>query len=95
MQHDKELAQQLQLGSWKDYDYINQSGCGRIDGVDDSKRFDALRLALSVLQVSPENTEAIFSVIAAVLWLGNLKFSVSSAAFTYLHTKTSRIDSKC
>jgi myosin V len=70
------------LRSWKDYDYVNQSGCSSIDGVDDSKKFDALRLALNVLQVSQENTEAIFSVIAAVLWLGNLQFQVrGSTAF--------------
>ena len=64
------------LKSWKDYEYVNQSGCNSISGVDDSKKFDALRLALNVLQVSTENTEAIFSVIAGILWLGNLRFQV-------------------
>jgi len=73
-QSDKELADQLLLTTWKDFHYINQSGCYKINGVDDSKKFDALRLAMNVLQVSAEQTEAIFSVLSAVLWLGNLQF---------------------
>ena len=64
------------LKSWKNYDYDNQSGCASINGVDDSKKFDGLRLALNVLQVSTENTDSIFSVIAGILWLGNLRFGV-------------------
>lgn len=64
------------LKSWKCYQYINQSGCPSINGVDDSKKFDGLRLALNVLQVSNEDTESIFSVIAGILWLGNLRFAV-------------------
>jgi len=69
------------LKSWKDYNYVNQSGCNSISGVDDSKKFDALRLALNVLQVSTENTEAIFSVIAGILWLGNIQFQVCKLDF--------------
>lgn len=72
------------LKSWKDYEYVNQSGCNSISGVDDSKKFDALRLALNVLQVSTENTEAIFSVIAGILWLGNLRFQVCISEDTIL-----------
>lgn len=64
------------LKSWKHYHYVNQSGCANIDGVDDAKKFDALRLALNVLQVSTEDTESIFAVIATILWLGNLQFKV-------------------
>lgn len=64
------------LKSWEYYGYVNQSGCTNIPGVDDSKKFDSLRLALNVLQVSTEDTESIFSVIASILWLGNLRFGV-------------------
>ena len=75
-QCDKELAEQLLLGTWREYEYVNQSGCTNISGVDDAKKFEALRLALNVLQVPADKIEAIFSVISAVLWLGNLQFRV-------------------
>lgn len=64
------------LKSWEHYHYVNQSGCASIDGVDDTKKFDGLRLALNVLRVSTEDTESIFAVIASILWLGNLQFKV-------------------
>lgn len=65
------------LKSWNHYEYVNQSGCASINGVDDSKKFDGLRLALNVLQVTTEDTESIFSVVAGILWLGNLRFKVT------------------
>ncbi|XP_046440084.1 myosin-I heavy chain-like isoform X4 [Daphnia pulex] len=73
-QHDKELSNLWMLKSWNHYEYVNQSGCASINGVDDSKKFDGLRLALNVLQVTTEDTESIFSVVAGILWLGNLRF---------------------
>ncbi len=56
------------------FNYLNQSGCVRLDGVDDAARFDALRLAFEVVQIPTEKIEGIVSVVAAVLWLGNLAF---------------------
>ncbi|KJE90233.1 myosin-X [Capsaspora owczarzaki ATCC 30864] len=56
------------------YAYTNKSGCIKIDDVDDKKDFDALRLAMTVLNISPENQDSIFSLLAAILIMSNLKF---------------------
>ena len=58
------------------FDYLNQSGCVRLEGVDDEAKFDALRLAFEVVQIPSDFVDGIFSVLSAVLWLGNLTFKV-------------------
>jgi myosin heavy subunit len=74
LQHSKDLAQQFHLRPAECFAYLNQSGCAKIDGVDDARRFDALRLAFNVLQIQPEMSDGIFSVLSAILWLGNIQF---------------------
>jgi len=68
------LGQQFKLRNAECYNYLNQSGCAKIDGVDDARRFDALRLAFNVLQIQPEMSDGIFCVLSAILWLGNIQF---------------------
>ncbi|XP_020146620.1 myosin-3 [Aegilops tauschii subsp. strangulata] len=58
------------------YNYLKQSSCLRIDGVDDAKRFSSLLGALDIVQISGENQMELFSMLAVVLWLGNISFSV-------------------
>lgn len=48
---DKEFAEQYKLQPASHYKYLNQSGCVKIDGISDFKKFEALRLAFTVLQV--------------------------------------------
>ena len=77
MQRDQELADRLILHGGPDaFDYLNQSGCVRLEGVDDEAKFDALRLAFEVVQIPSDFVDGIFSVLSAVLWLGNLTFKV-------------------
>ena len=40
-------------------------------------QFDALRLAFEVVQIPRESSDTIFSVLSAILWLGNLSYQVS------------------
>ncbi|KQK15762.1 myosin-3 isoform X2 [Brachypodium distachyon] len=58
------------------YNYLKQSACLRIDGVDDAKKFSSLLDALDIIHISGENQMELFSMLAVVLWLGNISFSV-------------------
>ena len=76
-QRDAGLAAKYQVEPPASYHYLNQSASSRLDGVDDADKFDALRLAFEVVQIPSQTTDAIFSVLSAILWLGNLKFQVN------------------
>ena len=73
-QRDPELASKFRLRSPTEYNYLNQSGCIELDGVNDADKLDGLRLAFEVVQIPPDMLEGILSVLSAILWLGNLTF---------------------
>ncbi|KAL6657794.1 hypothetical protein ACP70R_005574 [Stipagrostis hirtigluma subsp. patula] len=70
------IKKKLYLKSPNDYNYLKQSNCLRIDGVDDAKKFSVLVDAFDTIQISKEDQMKLFSMLAAVLWLGNISFSV-------------------
>ncbi|XP_062189417.1 myosin-3-like [Phragmites australis] len=70
------LKKKLFLKSANDYNYLKQSNCLRIDGVDDAKKFSVLVDAWDTIKISKEDQMKLFSMLAAVLWLGNISFSV-------------------
>jgi myosin heavy subunit len=76
-QRDKELAEKFSLKPASFYNYLNQSGCNTLEGVDDADKFDALRLAFEVVQIPPDLIEGILSVLVAILWLGKYTFGFS------------------
>ncbi|XP_047330260.1 myosin-1-like [Impatiens glandulifera] len=70
------LRDKLNLMDASEYEYLRQSNCFSIPGVDDSEEFRVVQEALDVVHVSKEDQEDVFAMIAAVLWLGNISFTV-------------------
>ncbi|XP_059621971.1 myosin-I heavy chain isoform X2 [Phlebotomus argentipes] len=72
--NNKELSGVLHLRDPSFYRYLNASGNVQIDIPLESRRFEALRLAFTVLQIPQPMVDGIFRVLSAILWLGNLNF---------------------
>ncbi|GLT62517.1 hypothetical protein SLA2020_351490, partial [Shorea laevis] len=70
------LRERLNLRIASEYNYLNQSDCLAIHGVDDARKFHKLMEALDILRISREDQEHMFAMLAAVLWLGNISFEV-------------------
>ncbi|XP_010557555.1 PREDICTED: myosin-1-like [Tarenaya hassleriana] len=70
------LREKLNLMSAHQYKYVGQSNCYSIDGVDDAERFHSVIEALDIVHVSKEDQENVFAMLAAVLWLGNVSFTI-------------------
>jgi myosin heavy subunit len=68
------VGEALHLKTPSFYRYLNASGNVEIDTNCEAKRFEALRLAFTVLQIPQPMVEGIFRVLSAILWLGNLDF---------------------
>ncbi|WZZ13818.1 hypothetical protein YC2023_106907 [Brassica napus] len=63
------------LGEPKTYHYLNQSKCLEVDSINDAEEYHATRRAMDVVGISTEEQDAIFSVVAAILHLGNVEFA--------------------
>ncbi|CAH8328988.1 unnamed protein product [Eruca vesicaria subsp. sativa] len=70
------IREKLNLKSAHEYKYLGQSNCYSINGVDDAERFHSVKEALDIVHVSKEDQESVFAMLAAVLWLGNVSFTV-------------------
>nr|GEW22493.1 myosin-1 [Tanacetum cinerariifolium] len=70
------LREKLNLKSAHEYKYLQQSNCYTIPGVNDAEQFVIVMEALDIVHVSKEDQENVFAMLAAVLWLGNVTFSV-------------------
>ncbi|KAJ4745293.1 Myosin-2 [Rhynchospora pubera] len=71
-----DIKDKLKIKEVMDYDYLKKGNCLRIDGVDDAKQFKMLMKALDTMEMAKEDQMKVFSILSAVLWLGNIKFSV-------------------
>lgn len=66
-------------GGCKDFAFLNPSGYD-IDEVDDTAEFEATRSALAATGFGNKEQEALFSLVAGVLHLGNVKFKEGDKA---------------
>ncbi|KAH8271071.1 hypothetical protein KR018_006777, partial [Drosophila ironensis] len=70
----------LQEQSPSQYHYLSQGGCFTLPGRGDAKDFADIRAAMKVLSFKPEEVWSIFSLLAAILHLGNLRFKATEVA---------------
>ncbi|KAK0574943.1 hypothetical protein LWI29_031344 [Acer saccharum] len=70
------IREKLDLRTANEYKYLRQSSCHSITGVDDAEQFQVVVEALDTVHVSKEDQESVFAMLAAVLWLGNVSFTV-------------------
>nr|DAD32793.1 TPA_asm: hypothetical protein HUJ06_011644 [Nelumbo nucifera] len=70
------LREKLHLKKASEYKYLKQSNCFSIPGVDDAERFRIVMEALYIVHISKEDQNSVFAMLAAVLWLGNISFTV-------------------
>ncbi|TMW39593.1 hypothetical protein DOY81_015327, partial [Sarcophaga bullata] len=59
------------------YVYLSQGACTTLKGKNDMKDFADIRSAMQVLSFKPEEVWNIFSLLAAILHLGNLQFKAT------------------
>lgn len=69
-----DVGQKYKLGNPRTFHYLNQSNCIELEGIDDAKEYLATRRAMDIVGISPEEQDAIFRVVAAILHLGNIEF---------------------
>lgn len=73
----EEEREQLGLTPVEHFDYLNQGGAPRIEGVDDAKDFKETRQSLDRLGVSKEVQSTLWRILAALLHIGNIKITAT------------------
>ena len=73
----KIFTESMFLGPPDSYNYLNQSGCYDVQGMDDAKEFNDMKAACNVMNIVDEDQQAIFRVISGILHLGNIVFTQS------------------
>lgn len=72
---DSSMLNKLHLTNQpNDYYYLNQSNCIEIDDTDDSVEYDNLIQSMNVLNIKQDEQIQIFTLIAAILHIGNITF---------------------
>lgn len=69
--HEKK---ELELYAPKYYQYLNQSGCYDVHGVNDAQNYRETRHAMKVIGMAEEESIEVFRMVAAILHVGNIQF---------------------
>ncbi|KAI5800470.1 myosin-1 [Pyronema domesticum] len=62
------------------YLYTSKAGCLEVPGIDDVAEFADTLNAMNVIGLSKDEQDQIFRMIAAILWLGNVRFKPSETS---------------
>ena len=67
----------LKLTKAEDYHYLRQGGCTTVDGIDDAEELRLMKDAFTRLGIATEDMITLFTTVAAVLHLGNVRFNAA------------------
>ncbi|XP_052169711.1 myosin-1-like [Oryza glaberrima] len=70
------LRDKLNMKKADEYKYLKQSCCYSIAGVDDAQMFRTVTEAMNIVHISKEDQDNVFTMVSAVLWLGDVSFTV-------------------
>lgn len=71
---DVGLKSRLKLGPVESYKLLNQSGCIKVNGVDDSAEFRDVKAAMVTLSFIGDFSDMLYNLIASILHMGNIEF---------------------
>jgi myosin-5 len=71
---DEESRSEWRLKDAKYFNYLNQSSCFELNGVDNAKEYERTVQAMDVIGIDATERRNILSVLAGILHLGNVKF---------------------
>ncbi|XP_038073351.1 unconventional myosin-IXa-like isoform X2 [Patiria miniata] len=77
----------LWLEKPQDYFYLNQSNCFTLEGVDEKYEYTRLKQSMEMVGFSRETMKRIFSVLSAVLHIGNITFRKRNEHEEYVTVK--------
>ncbi|XP_050309561.1 unconventional myosin-IXa-like isoform X2 [Anthonomus grandis grandis] len=77
---NEQEKQQLHLMTPDKYYYLNKS-CFALENVDESYEFSRLKQSMEMVGFTPEKQRRLFSVLSAVLLLGNVEFQPRKSAY--------------
>eukprot|EP01027_Heterolobosea_sp_BB2_P019756 GEZU01027812.1.p1 GENE.GEZU01027812.1~~GEZU01027812.1.p1 ORF type:complete len:1956 (-),score=1147.30 GEZU01027812.1:298-6141(-) len=69
-----EMVEKYSLLEPAAYNYLNKSGCYKVDGINDEAEFRDLLQSLSILGLSDDEIDFLLRTISAILHLGNFNF---------------------
>jgi myosin-5 len=70
------LRDKLNMKKADEYKYLKQSCCYSIAGVDDAQMFRTVTEAMNIVHISKEDQDNVFTMVSAILWLGDVSFTV-------------------
>eukprot|EP01088_Endostelium_zonatum_P019699 TRINITY_DN6943_c0_g1_i2.p1 TRINITY_DN6943_c0_g1~~TRINITY_DN6943_c0_g1_i2.p1 ORF type:complete len:479 (+),score=136.92 TRINITY_DN6943_c0_g1_i2:27-1439(+) len=78
---DSSTKEELGLGDDLTYFYyLAQSGCTKVDGVDDAKDFQEVKDSMRTVGIADSDAHEIFRVLASILWIGQIRFKGNAPA---------------